>query len=123
METITQEKTIDSFEINHNTYYLDKMADGSFSISKDENIIESNIGEHGMYWDRLNIARQKFDKHRVVNGLKVDEVYWIQTGSGSAIQGILTGFNHNQTAGLFGGIPRKVTSIYLTKEEAENGEY
>jgi len=114
----TQEETIDSFEVGHNTYYLDKMTDRTFSIFKDEKLIKS-----GFMPNQIEDARFEFDKFRVVNSLKTGRIYWIQTGQGGAIQMELTGFNHNQTAGLFGCIPRKITSIYLTKEEAENGKY
>jgi len=55
--------------------------------------------------------------------LKIGKVYWIKTGHGNAIQGVLTGFNHDNSAGLFGEIPRRLKHIHLTKSEAEKDDY
>ena len=116
MEMQTEpEKTIDSFDVNHDTYYLDLMPDGTFNISKDEITIEPGLEEKD--------AKEYFAVLRAYYSLKIGEAYWIQAGSGHAVQGVLTEFFNGKRTALFGEIARKVTSVYLTKEEAENGQY
>lgn len=114
-ETIVPEETIDSFEFNHNTYYLDRMSDGTYSISKDEHLIIN-------LQSKIN-ARNEFYNLKARKGLEIGQVYWIQNGAGEAFQSTLTEFVNGYRTALFGGIPRKVTSVYRTKKEAENGSY
>ena len=51
--------------------------------------------------------------------LKIGETYWILSGHGVPFQGILSEIVNNGRTALFGGIPRKVTSVYKSKTEAE----
>ena len=115
----TSKMTIDTFETGHNTFYLDKMTDNSYAIFRNEHELE----KFGQTLRDLAKARFEFDKYRIINGLKVGNIYWIQSGHGTAFQVTLTHFNHNQTTGIFGTLPRKITSIYNTQEEAIQGEY
>ena len=117
MKRIIPEETIDTFKFRHNTYtyYLDRMSDGTYSISRDEHLI--------INLQNKTHARSEFCSLKARKGLAIGEVYWIQNGAGEACQGVLTKFVNGYRTALFGMLPRKVTSVYMSKEEAGNGEY
>ena len=55
---------------------------------------------------------------------KIGKTYWIFDGMMKPTQEILTDIVNEGRTALFSGIPRKITSVYDTKEKAlEIGKY